>query len=135
MVATDKEEVRRVCMSLERSRKITELQSQYMMQQERQQQLSKRRKRGLFRRLVMFGLFAIISSAIMLTTIYNQSSAIDEKLDEQKKLEDELTGLEKEEKLLREEIIKLNDDEYIAKIARRDYFLSDDDEIIFNIKD
>jgi cell division protein DivIC len=134
-VATDKEEVRRVCMSLERSRKITELQSQYMMQQERQQQLSKRRKRGLFRRLVMFGLFAIISSAIMLTTIYNQSSAIDEKLDEQKKLEDELTGLEKEEKLLREEIIKLNDDEYIAKIARRDYFLSDDDEIIFNIKD
>jgi cell division protein DivIC len=135
VVATDKEEVRRVCMSLERSRKITELQSQYMMQQERQQQLSKRRKRGLFRRLVMFGLFAIISSAIMLTTIYNQSSAIDEKLDEQKKLEDELTGLEKEEKLLREEIIKLNDDEYIAKIARRDYFLSDDDEIIFNIKD
>jgi cell division protein DivIC len=134
-VATDKEEVRRVCMSLERSRKITELQSQYMMQQERQQQLSKRRKRGLIRRLVMFGLFAIISSAIMLTTIYNQSSAIDEKLDEQKKLEDKLTGLEKEEKLLREEIIKLNDDEYIAKIARRDYFLSDDDEIIFNIKD
>jgi cell division protein DivIC len=52
-----------------------------------------------------------------------------------KKLEKQLTGLEKEEKILREEIVKLNDDEYIAKIARRDYFLSDDDEIIFNIKD
>jgi cell division protein DivIC len=134
-VATDKEEVRRICMSLDRSKKITELQSQYMQQQERQQQLSVRRKRGLVRRLVMFGLFAIISSAIMLTTLFNQTSALEERLEEKKKLDEELTGLEKEEKLLREEIVKLNDDEYIAKIARRDYFLSDDNEIIFNIKD
>jgi cell division protein DivIC len=135
VVATDKEEVRRICMSLERSKKITELQSQYMQQQERQQQLSKRRKRGLVRRLVMFGLFAIISSAIMLTTYFSQSNALEETLKEQKKLEKQLTGLQKEEKLLKEEIVKLNDDEYIAKIARRDYFLSDDNEIIFNIKD
>jgi cell division protein DivIC len=106
-----------------------------MQQQERQQQLSKRRKRGLVRRLVMFGLFAIISSAIMLTTYFSQSNALEERLKEQKKLEKQLTGLQKEEKLLKEEIVKLNDDEYIAKIARRDYFLSDDNEIIFNIKD
>jgi cell division protein DivIC len=135
VVALDKEEVRRNCMSLERSKKITELQSQYMQQQERQRQLSKRRKRGLFRRLTIFGLLAFISSAIMLTTILSQSSAINEKNEEQKELEEKLSGLEKEEKLLREEIVKLNDDEYIAKIARRDYFLSDDNEIIFNIKD
>lgn len=122
-------------MSLERTRKITELQSQYMQQQERQQQLSKRRKRGLLRRLTMFGLLAIVSSVIMITTVISQSSAIDEKNAEQKKLEETLAGLEKDEKLLREEIVKLNDDEYIAKIARRDYFLSDDNEIIFNIKD
>lgn len=135
MVATDKEEVRRKYMSLERSKKITELQSQYMMQQERQQQISKRRKRGLFRRLVMFGILAIISSAIMLTTILSQSNAINEKVEKQQKLSEELSTLQKEEKILREEIVKLNDDEYIAKIARRDYFLSDDNEIIFNIKE
>ncbi|MBZ5751179.1 MULTISPECIES: FtsB family cell division protein [Metabacillus] len=122
-------------MSLERSKKITELQSQYMQQQERQRQISKRRKRGLFRRLTIFGLLALISSAIMLTTILSQSIAINEKNEEQKELEEKLSGLEKEENLLREEIVKLNDDEYIAKIARRDYFLSDDNEIIFNIKD
>ncbi|TXC85015.1 hypothetical protein FS935_20890 [Metabacillus litoralis] len=122
-------------MSLERSKKITELQSQYMMQQERQQQISKRRKRGLFRRLVMFGILAIISSAIMLTTILGQSNAINEKVEKQQKLSEELSTLQKEEKILREEIVKLNDDEYIAKIARRDYFLSDDNEIIFNIKE
>ncbi|MCM3164647.1 MULTISPECIES: FtsB family cell division protein [Bacillaceae] len=122
-------------MSLERSKKITELQSQYAMEQERQQQISNRRKRGLFRRLFVLGLLAIITSSIIITTLYKQSVAIDEKLEQQNKLEEELTSLQKEEKILREEIVKLNDDEYIAKIARRDYFLSDDNEIIFNIKD
>lgn len=122
-------------MSLERSKKITELQSQYAMEQERQQQMSKRRKRGLFRRLFVLGILVIITSSVILTTLFSQSSAINEKIEQKEKLEEELTGLEKEEKLLREEIVKLNDDEYIAKIARRDYFLSDDNEIIFNIKE
>ncbi|WP_175637974.1 FtsB family cell division protein [Metabacillus schmidteae] len=122
-------------MSLERSKKITELQSQYAMEQERQQQISKRRKRGLFRRLLVLGILVIITSSVILTTLFSQSSAINEKIEQKEKLEDELAGLEKNEDLLREEIVKLNDDEYIAKIARRDYFLSDDNEIIFNIKD
>ena len=35
--------------------------------------------------------------------------------------------------LLKEEIVKLNDDDYIAKLARKEYFLSDDNEIIFTL--
>ena len=45
----------------------------------------------------------------------------------------QLAKLEKEQRLLEEEIVKLNDDEYIAKFARKEYFLSDDGEIIFNL--
>ena len=45
----------------------------------------------------------------------------------------ELVSLKKDEVLLKEEIVKLNDDEYIAKLARKDYFLSDKDEIIFTL--
>ena len=41
--------------------------------------------------------------------------------------------MQKEEEQLKEEIVKLNDDEYIAKLARKEYFLSDDGEIIFNL--
>lgn len=122
-------------MSLERSKKITELQSQYAVEQERQQQISKRRKRGLFRRLLLLGILVIVTSSVIVTTLFSQSSAINEKNEQKEKLEEELAGLEKEENILREEIVKLNDDEYIAKIARRDYFLSDDNEIIFNIKE
>lgn len=120
-------------MSLAKDRKITQLQSQYMQQQERKDQILKRRKRGLMRRLTLFGLIAAVTSVIVLTTLISQSSAINEKIQEEKELQSQLTKLEKEEKVLEEEIVKLNDDEYIAKIARRDYFLSEDNEIIFNL--
>lgn len=120
-------------MSLAKERKITQLQSQYVQQQERKDQIMKRRKRGLIRRLTLFGLIAAVTSVIVLSTLISQSSAIEEKAEEKKKLESKLAELEKEEKVLEEEIVKLNDDDYIAKIARRDYFLSDENEIIFSL--
>ncbi|MFY0761115.1 septum formation initiator family protein [Metabacillus dongyingensis] len=120
-------------MSLAKDRKITQLQSQYMQQQERKDQILKRRKRGLIRRLTLFGLIAAVTSVIVLTTLISQSSAINENVHQKKELQTQLTELQKEEKVLEEEIVKLNDDEYIAKIARRDYFLSEDNEIIFTL--
>ncbi|MDR0140445.1 septum formation initiator family protein [Metabacillus idriensis] len=120
-------------MSLAKDRKITQLQSQYMQQQERKDQILKRRKRGLIRRLTLFGLIAAVTSVIVLTTLISQSSAINEKVHQKKELKTQLTELQKDEKVLEEEIVKLNDDEYIAKIARRDYFLSEDNEIIFTL--
>jgi cell division protein DivIC len=120
-------------MSLAKDRKITQLQSQYMQQQERKDQILKRRKRGLIRRLTLFGLIAAVTSVIVLTTLISQSSAINEKVHQKKELQTQLTELQKEEMVLEEEIVKLNDDEYIAKIARRDYFLSEDNEIIFTL--
>jgi cell division protein DivIC len=104
-----------------------------VQQQERKDQIMKRRKRGLIRRLTLFGLIAAVTSVIVLSTLISQSSAIEEKAEEKKKLESQLAELEKEEKVLEEEIVKLNDDDYIAKIARRDYFLSDENEIIFSL--
>ena len=69
-----------------------------------------------------------------MTMILKKDAAIENKKAEKEKLEQQLTKLESKEKQLESEIVKLNDDEYIKKIARRDYFLSEDGEIIFNIK-
>ena len=49
------------------------------------------------------------------------------------KLEETLAKLERKQTMLENEIVKLNDDDYIAKLARSEYFLSDKGEIIFNI--
>ncbi|MFK4996598.1 septum formation initiator family protein [Bacillus sp. N9] len=50
-------------------------------------------------------------------------------------LEESLAKLEKKQLTLENEIVKLNDDDYIAKLARSEYFLSEKGEIIFNIPD
>ena len=46
---------------------------------------------------------------------------------------EELALHEKERDQLAKQLEKLNDDEYIAKLARQEYFLSDKNEIIFSL--
>ena len=65
--------------------------------------------------------------------LFSQHSALKAKEEHKSKLEAKLSELQKKETKLKEEIIKLNDDEYIAKLARKEYFLSDDGEVIFNL--
>ncbi|MCD7036656.1 septum formation initiator family protein [Metabacillus sp. GX 13764] len=122
-------------MDNERSRKVTPLQSQYMQQQERQDQIQKRRRRGLIRRLTLLGAIAAAAAVFIIFTFVSQSIEIGKKAEEKDKLASQLTELKKDQKMLQQEIKNLNDDEYIAKIARRDYFLSGKDEIIFNVPD
>lgn len=122
-------------MSLTRKKKITKLQSNYVLEQEKKQQILQVRKKGLIRRLTLFAILIVSSSAFMISTLFSQSGTIEDKTKEHQALEKQLKSLEKEEKMLKEEIVKLNDDDYIAKIARRDYFLSNENEIIFNIPD
>lgn len=69
----------------------------------------------------------------MIKTYLSQLAALEVKQHEKKQLEKQLSGLENKKQILEEEIIKLNDDEYIAKLARKEYFLSEKNEIIFNL--
>ena len=109
------------------------MENEYVAQQEKKAQSMKKKKRGLRRRLTLYGigLFAFFIFAVV--TIVSQNAALNEKAQQKEKIDNELATLKKEEKVLKEEIVKLNDDEYIAKIVRRDYFLSEEGEIIFNL--
>lgn len=69
----------------------------------------------------------------MISTYISQIAALDEREAEKKQLQRQLSGLERQQQILEEEIVKLNDDEYIAKLARKEYFLSEENEIIFNL--
>lgn len=119
--------------SLDRKKKITQMDTPYIQYQEKRTQSFEKKKMGLTRRLMFFALFAIITTGIVLTTLFSQHSALKDKEEHKSKLEAKLSELQKRETKLKEEIIKLNDDEYIAKLARKEYFLSDDGEVIFNL--
>ncbi|WP_108672119.1 FtsB family cell division protein [Peribacillus acanthi] len=116
-----------------RERKVTKMETAYVNQQISKVQASSKKRKGLFRRLVFFGIIAAVLSVLAVSTLISQAAVLDEKEKEKAILDKELSKLEKKQTLLEEEIIKLNDDEYIAKIARRDYFLSNKGEIIFNL--
>ncbi|MFX3624195.1 MAG: septum formation initiator family protein [Ectobacillus sp.] len=96
-------------------------------------QTENKSKKRLVRRLVLFLTFALTVVASISITFYKQHAAVEAQKAEIRKLKKEAEALTAEEKRLQNEIEKLHDDEYIAKIARRDYFFSKPGEVIFPI--
>ena len=92
-----------------------------------------RMNKFLKRRLMVFGIIAGTISLSLVSTLVNQSAILEEKEAEKQRLQLQFSKLEAKEKELDHEIVKLNEPEYLAKIARRDYFLSGKGEIIFNL--
>ena len=121
-------------MSAVRKKNVAKLNTDYIHKQEQIKQNTDRKRIGLIRRLTVFGVLALIIGGLMVSALITQTSAIENKKAEKVKLEQQLTKLQSKQKQLKGEIVKLNDDDYIKKIARRDYFLSEDGEIIFNVK-
>ncbi|MBM6616094.1 FtsB family cell division protein [Bacillus suaedaesalsae] len=113
--------------------KIKHIQSDYQKVVAQREKLVSHRRKGLIRRFAVFGIITAITGYFMISTFFSQNAAYENKLAEKEQLKHELVQMQKEQGKLEEEIVKLNDDEYIAKIARRDYFLSDENEIIFSI--
>jgi cell division protein DivIC len=120
-------------MSVIRKKNVSKIENQYVQQREIAGIAETRKRKLLFRRLAVFSLFALVISFLMISTFISQSAALEKKKAEKEKLEQKLASLEKKQEILDEEIVKLNDDEYIAKLARKEYFLSEKNEIIFNL--
>lgn len=120
-------------MGIKQRQGITSLENSYTKQQEVAVRAAARRKKLTFRRLTAFFVMAIAVSALLISTLVSREASLKAKKMEKVQMEEKLAKLEKEQLMLENEIVKLNDDEYIAKLARSEYFLSDKGEIIFNI--
>lgn len=122
-------------MSAAKDDKVSKIHSDYSKQKQDQQLKQQKRRPGLYRRLSLFFCLALVFGILMGKTLLDQRAILQEKEDRKEVVAQELAKLKKEQQRLEEEIVKLNDDDYIAKIARRDYFMSEEDEIIFNMPD
>ena len=122
-------------MGVVQQKKVAKIETTYVQQQELSENAAARRKKKLLRRLSVFFGFALFVSYFMISSILSQASVLDEKAAQKKQLDQKLTTLKNQQKSLKQEISNLNNDEYIAKLARKEYFLSNKDEIIFNIPD
>jgi len=118
-----------------REQRIYSIRSEYMEQYERQQKRNQRRKKSLIQRLVIAGVLMLATVAYMVHYHLEQRSVYSEKLKEYEALQSEMSELKKTEEELKEEIKLLNDEDYILEIARTNYFLTKEGELIFLLDD
>lgn len=121
-------------MNFSRERTITEIQNDYKEKVERQNQLKKRRRKGLYRRLTVFGTLVFLTAIVLASSVWSQTSSLSAKEEKKEQLEKELKNLKTKQTDLKEEISKLKDEDYVTELARRDLFMSGDGEIIFNVE-
>jgi cell division protein DivIC len=122
-------------MSAETKRNVSRIQTTYVEQQEYAEIASSRKRRLVLRRLSVFLVFASLLTYLMISDHISQTTKLEAKLAQKKKLNHQLADLKKQESILKEDIVKLNDDDYIGKLARKEYFFSEKGEVIFNIPD
>ena len=120
-------------MSSLREKNVTKMDNEYVAQQEKKAATVNKRKRGLKRRLTLYAVCVAIFTVLALSTLISQNRTLHEKALEKEKAESQLAKMKSDQKSLKAEIVKLNDDEYVAKLVRRDYYFSREGEIIFNL--
>ncbi|MER2109286.1 MAG: septum formation initiator family protein, partial [Solibacillus sp.] len=85
------------------------------------------------RRLAVFFILATVVIAGLVKANMVQSERLAAKEETKAAVEERLEEALHRQELLNLQIAKLEDDEYIAKLARKEFFLSEEGEIIFTI--
>lgn len=112
---------------------VASIHTEYVQSLQQKVDRKKARKVRLYRRLAVLSIAAILVLSVLTHTFIDQKKMLTLKKQEHEELLVELEALEDEQNSLTGQLAKLNDDEYIAKLARQEYFLSDKNEIIFSM--
>ncbi|MFK2826953.1 septum formation initiator family protein [Bacillus sp. B190/17] len=114
-------------------RKVTALKNAFVFSQARKELFMARHKQKLYRRLSAFCIVALLVSIGLMSTVFSKTAQLEKQKLAKEEAESALVELKQQQKQYEEELERLDDDEYIAELARKNYFLSDEGEIIFNI--
>ena len=87
------------------------------------------------KRMLVFGVFSAFIIFFVFTTLFNIVSQIVDKYKEADVLKEKMLVLEENEKNLNNEILKLQDSDYLARYAREKYFYSKEGELIIRLPD
>jgi cell division protein DivIC len=113
--------------------KVSPLSNRSVEKYDRSKKIQTNRKRGLFRRLALFGILVFIGTYSIVSTLSAQTITIEEKKLEQQAQEKKLVEVTAKKEHLKLEVTKLHDIEYIGEIARKEYSFSRPGETIFKL--
>lgn len=116
-----------------RKNSISRIHQDFVKQEEMKAKRLHNRKVSLYRNLAIMTTIFFLTVGSLLFMLVHQKNELQEKKEAKIALEKELKNQEAQQKELNTQIVKLDDDDYIAKIVRKDLFLSKKGEKIFNI--
>ncbi|SDI96002.1 septum formation initiator family protein [Alteribacillus bidgolensis] len=118
-------------------KKVTEINKPYVKEQAREQErlkaASTKRRRGLVRRLTALSIAGVVLAVVFTVLLVSQWSTLEAKKAERAELENKLEELHAEESRLKQDVKNYNDLDYIAEVARRDYYLTKPGETLFKV--
>ncbi|MBM7610105.1 cell division protein DivIC [Lysinibacillus composti] len=112
---------------------VKTLQNDYVRTTDSQSKMLQKQKVLFRRRMLVFTIFASAILVFLISTIVKQNDRLVDKQKQKEEVIAQLEEVKEQQDKLNLQITKLEDDEYLAKLARKEYFLSDDGEIIFTI--
>ena len=113
------------------SRPVTQIRSEYVASRAVYEKVQRKRKKGLIRRLSVFAILLGLVVFSMVHVLNTQSNHLDKMEAKKEHLQKQLTTTKKEQQELKQQIKLLNNDEYLGKLARKNFYMSKDGEIIF----
>ncbi|EAD5680561.1 FtsB family cell division protein [Listeria innocua] len=113
--------------------KVARIENRYIKDTATMKKTRNRRRIALFRRLAFMAIIFAVVGGLLTITYTKQVLALKDKKEKQVQVDKKMVAMKDEQEALNDQIKKLHDDEYIAKLARSEYYLSKDGEIIFNI--
>ncbi|SFQ20397.1 FtsB family cell division protein [Salibacterium halotolerans] len=120
-----------------KEKKVTEMNRSYVRQEEqkqkRQQAQTGRHRRGLVRRLTALGVVGAAMAVVFAVLLTSQLTTLEAKKTERAQLEQKMENLKAEEAELEQKVKNYNDLDYIAEIARRDYYLTKPGETLYKV--
>ncbi|MER2072142.1 MAG: septum formation initiator family protein, partial [Psychrobacillus sp.] len=114
-------------------KQVASINTDYLRSVQRRESRIKSKKVRLFRRLAAFFIVSIAVTGFLIMTLVNSHQTLAEKKEQQVQVEEELAKVQEDQEMLKIQISKLNDDDYIGKLLRKEFFLSEEGEIIFSL--
>lgn len=117
------------------SNKVIRLINNYTKKRDSEKKQLASESRVSRRRTMVFGSLLTAIVVILLTVAFNQKQSNGELHEEVLATSEVLDEKNKQHSDLEQQIRQLNDDNYILRIARSEFFLSEEGELIFNLPD
>lgn len=115
------------------SKKVENIGNTYTSSENKKKQQKQTRKRVIRRRTTLFGGILLLIIIILSVMLVTQKQSNSEDAAERQQKEQKYQKQQDEELALKEQLNNLNDKDYIEKVARDDYYLSNDGEVIFKL--